>query len=392
MEGLKGFHEQFHALANDYTLKIFKECEKHVRWMESYSSAIQESDLKKSYHEILKTPKRKIRPKGDLKLSKWRNALLSAVMESERRAPKKGLTVSSTTTSTSNFLVSNPMTTIEQQITAKEAVAAHANILTVEDKGFGVAPQAQRVKDKLANLKAKLVRHNLTSSTTESTLSSPQTLSLGSMDSEPATSECLVQKLSMGSRESVPYSQESRKTEESTAPMDNVVVENDLHQEQQTESKQPLPLPRHSEYAIPLNDCSMEICISQDQEDKDEIVEDAGAPQSETPKQKSDSYSDAEMSETDESVEAEEPAKTNPPKNQDVPNWAQTPNLMKTLQNQCQKDPDQIFGAVKPLKLEDVFQAAKAKKFRDSCAGNWAEGDRLTKEEEEQYKKKMGFA
>ena len=41
-----------------------------------------------------------------------------------------------------------------------------------------------------------------------------------------------------------------------------------------------------------------------------------------------------------------------PPKKPPVPHWAETPNLMKTLQDQTVKDPDGIFGAVKPLSLE----------------------------------------
>ncbi|KAJ3084177.1 hypothetical protein HDU99_002891 [Rhizoclosmatium hyalinum] len=89
---------------------------------------------------------------------------------------------------------------------------------------------------------------------------------------------------------------------------------------------------------------------------------------------------------------AKTPAAPKPePKKSAVPAWVETPNLMKTLTQQVAKDPDAIFGSVKPLLLEDVFKGAKSRRFRDSMAGNWVGNGELTKEEEEEYKREMGF-
>ncbi|KAJ3022767.1 UNVERIFIED_CONTAM: hypothetical protein HDU68_008949 [Siphonaria sp. JEL0065] len=84
-------------------------------------------------------------------------------------------------------------------------------------------------------------------------------------------------------------------------------------------------------------------------------------------------------------------AKTEP-KKPVVPAWVETPNLMKTLAQQVVRDPDEIFGSVRPLSLEDVFKGGRVnRKFRDSMAGNWVGNGELTPEEEEEYKQLMGF-
>ncbi|KAJ3266201.1 hypothetical protein HDU77_002332 [Chytriomyces hyalinus] len=108
-----------------------------------------------------------------------------------------------------------------------------------------------------------------------------------------------------------------------------------------------------------------------------------------------DSDDDDEMSSDEddqqevEPVQVKTPGKKNEPKR---PAWVETPALMKTLVEQKMKDPDAIFGAVKPLSLEDVFKGGRVqKRFRDSMAGNWEGHGALTKEEEEAYKQDMGF-
>ncbi|KAJ3219292.1 hypothetical protein HDU67_001911 [Dinochytrium kinnereticum] len=105
----------------------------------------------------------------------------------------------------------------------------------------------------------------------------------------------------------------------------------------------------------------------------------------------SSDYSDENESDSDCSQPPEEPQRAEL-KKPGIPQWAESPNLMRSLETQVTKDPDDIFGTVKPLKLEDVFQGAKLKKYRDSCAGNWTGNDVLTEEEQEKYKKRMGFA
>ncbi|KAI8844508.1 hypothetical protein BJ741DRAFT_703943 [Chytriomyces cf. hyalinus JEL632] len=107
----------------------------------------------------------------------------------------------------------------------------------------------------------------------------------------------------------------------------------------------------------------------------------------------SDDDDDASSDEDDQQevqpVQVKTPGKKNEPKR---PAWVETPALMKTLVEQKMKDPDAIFGAVKPLSLEDVFKGGRVqKRFRDSMAGNWEGHGALTKEEEEAYKQDMGF-
>lgn len=76
-----------------------------------------------------------------------------------------------------------------------------------------------------------------------------------------------------------------------------------------------------------------------------------------------------------------------------VPHWALTPNLTNALQTQGQFDPDDIFGPLPPCSLEDIFKGSKdARKLRHrTSSGNWSGVDKLTTEEEEDYKLRMGF-
>ncbi|KAJ3068637.1 hypothetical protein HDU98_008213 [Podochytrium sp. JEL0797] len=106
----------------------------------------------------------------------------------------------------------------------------------------------------------------------------------------------------------------------------------------------------------------------------------------------SDDENDEDSSEDDDG-HAKTPAAAKPePKKAAVPSWVETPNLMRTLTQQTVRDPDEIFGSVKPLVLEDVFKGGRVqRKFRDSMAGNWVGNGELTPEEEEQYKQQMGF-
>ena len=64
------------------------------------------------------------------------------------------------------------------------------------------------------------------------------------------------------------------------------------------------------------------------------------------------SYSEDEISDSEDEVQ---PAKKNDPPKANVPQWAETPFLKKALQEQTIRDPDNIFGAGKPLVLEGNF-------------------------------------
>ncbi|KAJ1772706.1 hypothetical protein IW140_002595 [Coemansia sp. RSA 1813] len=98
----------------------------------------------------------------------------------------------------------------------------------------------------------------------------------------------------------------------------------------------------------------------------------------------SDEYSDDEFS----------PAPR--PKKNDfrIPKWATTPELAKGLQRQELVNPDRIFGRVKPLRINDVFNRSeggeKRRKPRNSSM-IWSGADALTADEELEYIRRMGF-
>ncbi|KAJ3088141.1 hypothetical protein HK102_009467 [Quaeritorhiza haematococci] len=97
-------------------------------------------------------------------------------------------------------------------------------------------------------------------------------------------------------------------------------------------------------------------------------------------------HSDEESDDHDESPRGKGKSKPN------VPTWAETPNLMRTLEAQTVQDPDEIFGTVQTCHLEEIFKGSRKNKFRArTSSANWTGMDRLTEEEEREYKQKMGF-
>ena len=79
------------------------------------------------------------------------------------------------------------------------------------------------------------------------------------------------------------------------------------------------------------------------------------------------------------------------PRTFDPPEWAQSPELRQALEMQSTINPDDIFGAVRPLKMEEIFKT-KTSRFRPrSSSANWTGTDRLTVQEEKDYAVRMGF-
>lgn len=79
------------------------------------------------------------------------------------------------------------------------------------------------------------------------------------------------------------------------------------------------------------------------------------------------------------------------PRTYDPPDWAQSPELRQALEQQSTINPDDIFGAVRPLKMEEIFKT-KSSRFRArSSSANWMGSDRLTVQEEQEYARRMGF-
>ncbi|KZW02199.1 hypothetical protein EXIGLDRAFT_735681 [Exidia glandulosa HHB12029] len=78
----------------------------------------------------------------------------------------------------------------------------------------------------------------------------------------------------------------------------------------------------------------------------------------------------------------------------DPPEWATSPRLKQILRDQQRVDPDEVFGAIREINLEDIFKGDKTRhsKFRArSSSANWAGTDGLTAEEKEAYALRMGY-
>jgi Inner centromere protein, ARK binding region len=75
----------------------------------------------------------------------------------------------------------------------------------------------------------------------------------------------------------------------------------------------------------------------------------------------------------------------------DPPHWAQSPELRHALQVQSTINPDEIFGSVKPLRMEELFKTRTSRFRARTSSANWTGSDRLTREEERDYARRMGF-
>lgn len=73
------------------------------------------------------------------------------------------------------------------------------------------------------------------------------------------------------------------------------------------------------------------------------------------------------------------------------PDWAASPELASKLQAQAGLNPDDIFGAIQPLQMEEIFRGRAAKFRSRTSSANWAGTDQLTAEEEVEYAKRMGY-
>ncbi|TFY81947.1 hypothetical protein EWM64_g2063 [Hericium alpestre] len=75
----------------------------------------------------------------------------------------------------------------------------------------------------------------------------------------------------------------------------------------------------------------------------------------------------------------------------DAPEWAQSPELRSALESQATVNPDDIFGEIKPLRMEDMFRTRQSRFRARTSSANWSGPDGLTREEERDYARRMGF-
>lgn len=79
-----------------------------------------------------------------------------------------------------------------------------------------------------------------------------------------------------------------------------------------------------------------------------------------------------------------------PRSGKDAPPWAQSPEIRNALKQQETHNPDDIFGRMKPIVMDEVFRA-RAGKFRArTSSANWT-NDGVTPQEELAYGKRMGW-
>ncbi|BFZ55022.1 hypothetical protein PYCC9005_002060 [Savitreella phatthalungensis] len=79
-----------------------------------------------------------------------------------------------------------------------------------------------------------------------------------------------------------------------------------------------------------------------------------------------------------------------------APAWAESPELRKLLKKQARVDPDDVFGPIGPLHMEEVFRGKDGRpltRFRPrSSSANWTvQGDKLTTDEVTEYARTMGY-
>lgn len=79
------------------------------------------------------------------------------------------------------------------------------------------------------------------------------------------------------------------------------------------------------------------------------------------------------------------------PRTFDPPEWAQSPELRQQLEQQSRMNPDDIFGRIGPLRMEEIFRTRQSRFRARTSSANWAGADQLTAEEEREYARRMGF-
>lgn len=79
------------------------------------------------------------------------------------------------------------------------------------------------------------------------------------------------------------------------------------------------------------------------------------------------------------------------PRTFDRPEWAQSPELRQQLEHQSRMNPDDIFGPIGPLHMEEIFRTRQSRFRARTSSANWTGTDQLTQEEEREYARRMGF-
>lgn len=94
---------------------------------------------------------------------------------------------------------------------------------------------------------------------------------------------------------------------------------------------------------------------------------------------------DSEYSDSDEDVQAQKAALR--------PVWTHSPELRQALAVQAMFDPDQLFGEMPALRMEEIFKnpATAARLRHRTSSAHWSGPDAISRYEEKEYAKRMGF-
>ncbi|KAJ7071040.1 hypothetical protein C8F01DRAFT_411433 [Mycena amicta] len=79
------------------------------------------------------------------------------------------------------------------------------------------------------------------------------------------------------------------------------------------------------------------------------------------------------------------------PRSFNPPSWAQSPDLRQALEIQSTINPDDIFGAIRPLRMDELFRNRSGRFRARTSSANWTGTDRLTIEEQREYVRRMGY-
>ncbi|KAI0361665.1 hypothetical protein OH77DRAFT_1444400 [Trametes cingulata] len=110
-----------------------------------------------------------------------------------------------------------------------------------------------------------------------------------------------------------------------------------------------------------------------------------GGPPAEPPRVASESIELPEInSEYSDSDDEDRPKR-------ELPEWAQSPDIAAALQQQSTINPDDIFGRIGPLRMEEIFRTRQSRFRARTSSANWTGTDELTAEEEREYARRMGF-
>ena len=63
------------------------------------------------------------------------------------------------------------------------------------------------------------------------------------------------------------------------------------------------------------------------------------------------------------------------PNRRNLPDWAKSPDIAEALRQQSAINPDDIFGRIGPLRMEEIFRTRQSRFRARTSSANWAGTD-----------------